>query len=702
MSRSRPEESKLRLDSPVTDIAGIGAKRAQALAARRIHTAHDLILHIPARYIDWRERTHPRDLKPGVVAVLEGLLGEIKERPMRGRGWRRIATGTLNLADGATIRIVWFNLPAHMRGALPAGKRVLVRGRAVEDNQGFLELAHPEVAVLDDELIAEIRPAYRLPADIPQRVFATAVRSVLAELNGAAPSAIPDQMRADNMTVCDALDYIHHPPTDADTLVLNRADSPAHRALALDELFAFEIAMAVERRRSARRAGARLDGKPTASAAMLAALPFSLTGAQHRAIAEIAGDLERPIQMNRMLLGDVGSGKTAVALWAALKAVESGWQCAMIAPTELLAEQHYRTFERLCRRTSVRAGLLTGGVTGAARSQMLRGLASGEIHLAFGTHALTQARVRFARLGLGIIDEQHRFGVFDRARVKELGSLANVLTMTATPIPRSLAMSLFANLDISILDEMPSGRAPISTELRLDIEMESIYRDIDREVATGGRVFFVVPLVRGEAEDSKSVAESAKRISRASPRIRVGLLHGRMRAEEKDRTMRAFRDGALDVLVSTTVVEVGIDVPEASMIVIDAAHRYGLAQLHQMRGRVGRGTRRSRCILLAGDAVSGPARERLEVMCRCASGMELAEEDLRLRGPGDLLGARQSGALPLRFVHLIRDAQLIVRAREMADRWIEIDPSLSSPESAGARRALADLMTEGFSLADIG
>jgi ATP-dependent DNA helicase RecG len=681
---------------------GIGPKRAAALEARGIVSAGDLIFHLPVRYQDWRERSSATDLRPGNIVVVEGELGNISERPMRGSRWRRLASGWLNVG-GRQIRVVWFNLPAYMRGYLPGGERVLVRGRVAAGTDGGIEIVQPELHRLSEGQPKAIRPVYRLPSIVGQRLFASLVARELVEAGDSIRGSIPDEVRGDLTSVREALSYLHDPPPDADFDALANGDSRGHQALAFDELFAFELALSIERLRSARRVGIALDGSQSLGAKMLEGLPFTLTGSQSRAIEEISSDLARPNQMNRMLMGDVGSGKTLVAFWAMIRAIECGHQAAMMAPTELLAEQHWRGFARMCGRLGVRHALLTGSVTGAMRAQILRGLASGQIHAVFGTHALIQERVRMRSLALGVIDEQHRFGVFDRAKMKALGPKANLLMMTATPIPRSLAMSLFANLDVSFLDELPAGRTPITTEIYTDDDIAQVHEGLRAEIDRGGRAYYVVPFIEGDEDEAKSVSATAARLKKGAVRgARIGTMHGRMSAAEKDRAMREFRDGALDVLVCTTVVEVGIDVPEATIIVVVAAERYGLAQLHQLRGRVGRGEKVSRCCIVASNDADEAAMERLEVMRECTTGTAVAEADLRLRGPGDLLGARQTGALPLKFVHLIRDHRMIERARKLADEWIARDPSLSSRESEGARAAVRKMLALGFSLGDVG
>ncbi|MGA9722858.1 MAG: ATP-dependent DNA helicase RecG [Candidatus Binatus sp.] len=681
---------------------GIGPKRAAALEARGIVSAGDLLFHLPVRYQDWRERTPAEGLRVGNVVVVEGDLGKISERPMRGSRWRRLASGWLNVG-GRQIRVVWFNLPAYMRGYLPGGERVLVRGRVAAGADGGIEIVQPELHALSDGEPKAIRAVYRLPSIVGQRLFASLVARALADAGGLIHGAVPEELRGALPSVREALSYLHDPPPDADFDALANGESRGHLALAFDELFAFELALSIERIRSARRTGVALDGSRSLSAKMIEGLPFALTGPQSRAIEEIGADLARSNQMNRMLMGDVGSGKTIVAFWAMIRAIECGHQAAMMAPTELLAEQHYRAFARVCGRLNIRSALLTGSVTGAARNRILRELASGEICAMFGTQALIQERVRMRDLALGVIDEQHRFGVFDRAKMKAIGPKANLLMMTATPIPRSLAMSLFANLDVSFLDELPAGRTPIATEIYSEDEIARVHESLRAEIDGGGRAYYIVPFIEGEEDEAKSVSATAARLKKGPLRgAKIGTMHGRMGAAEKDRAMREFRDGAIDILVCTTVVEVGIDVPEATIIVVVAAEHYGLAQLHQLRGRVGRGEKASRCCIVASSDADEAALERLAIMRECSTGAAIADADLRLRGPGDLLGARQTGALPLRFVHLIRDHRTIERARKLADGWIARDPSLANEESAGARAAVRKMLALGFSLGDVG
>jgi ATP-dependent DNA helicase RecG len=708
-SAAKPGDAAIRAlspDTPVAELQGVGPKRAAAMAERGIVTLRDLIFHLPFRYEDWSAVTPIEKLAPGAVVTVAGELGIVTERPMRSARWRRLAHAVLTGERGAKLRLVWFNLPAYMRGRLPSGEKVLAHGRVSESATGGLELTQPELRPLSMGEPPPIRPVYRLPASIGQNLLAALILRALDAVADKIVGAIPEEIHRD-LKLGEALRYLHAPPADADRAALERGESQAHQTLAGDELFGFELALCLERERAAARAGIALAGAAQVSSRWLADLPFVLTAAQSRAISEIGRDLEQPRQMNRMLLGDVGGGKTLVAFWAALRAVECGCQAAIMAPTELLAEQHHASFQRLCGNLGIPAGLLTARVTGAARAATMRTLASGALSIVFGTHALLQDRVRIPRLGLGVIDEQHRFGVFDRARLKALGAEANVLMMTATPIPRSLAMSLFANLEISFLDELPPGRTPVTTTIFSEDDLGRIEEMAAEELRAGNRAYFVVPQIENSDEtgedEVRSVTAMAERLRKgALGEFKIAVLHGKMRATEKESAMRAFRDGAVQVLVATTVVEVGIDVAEASLIVIIAAERYGLAQLHQLRGRVGRGRAASRCILVASRGCETSAIDRLGVMIACSSGAEVAREDLRMRGPGDLLGARQTGALPLKFVGLVRDARMIENFRALAESWLRTDPGLKSPASQGARRAIRRMLAHGFSLGDVG
>jgi ATP-dependent DNA helicase RecG len=683
-------------------VPGVGPRRSAALRARRIATLADALMHLPYRYEDLRRRDDVAMLQAGTTAVLDGVLQNLAERPMPGRWSRRMVTAFLKQDSGKGIRVVWFNLRS---GSLPAGEPLVLSGRVNRAPSGALELVHPEIYRLRIGAAPTVRPIYSLPAELPQRLFGSIVATALRQGTGVWLDAIPPQLRK-REKLCDlleALRYLHQPPSDANLEELQSGQTLAHRALALDELFTFQLALARERARLRTRVGAELNSQTQLTTKMMASLPFAPTESQLRAIDEISTELAGPLQMNRILIGDVGSGKTLVAFHAALRAVESGWQAVIMAPTELLAEQHFANFNRMCGRLGIPAALLTGAVSARERNRLLRAVRRGEIAVAFGTHALIQERVTMLRLGVAIIDEQHRFGVFDRARLMALGSQAHVLLMTATPIPRSLAKALFRNLNVSSLDELPPGRAQITTEVVGEEELTSVDASVRVELEQGRRAYYVLPLIEGQHDDPDSVVATAKRLGGGPLEgFAIGILHGRMRTAEKDEVMRRFRRGTLQVLVSTTVVEVGIDVPQASIIVVVAAERYGLAQLHQLRGRVGRGAEASRGYLIVSDQASPQARLRAERLALCKTGAEVAQLDLTMRGPGDLFGARQTGALPLRFASLIRDLALIEQAGDLAEEWLQHDPELTAAESSGLRTALARMLDFGFSLGDVG
>jgi len=700
------QSSEFAAASPLTadigNVPGVGPRRRASLRARQIATLADALMHLPYRYEDLRRRDEVTTLRPGATAVLEGVLHNTADRPMPGRWSRRIATGFLKQASGKGIRVVWFNLRS---GSLPAGEPLVLSGRVISTPNGVLELVHPEIHRLRSGSAPTIRPIYSLPAEVPQRLFASIVGRALQHASRAGLDAIPPELRIrENLCeIVEALRYLHQPPPDANLEQLQIGETAAHHALVLDELFTFQLALVRERARLRTRAGAELNGRARLTSELRASLPFALTASQLRAIDEISAELAGPSQMNRILVGDVGSGKTLVAFHAALRAVESGWQAAIMAPTELLAEQHFANFNRMCGRRGITAALLTGQVSAHERGRLLRALRRGEIPVAFGTHALIQEGVAMRRLGIAIIDEQHRFGVFDRARLMALGSQANVLLMTATPIPRSLAMALFRSLNVSWLDELPPGRTAVATEVVSEDALASVDSRVRAELELGRRAYYVLPLIEGAQDDPDSVLATAKRLGDGPLKgFPIGMLHGRMRPTDKDEVMRQFRDGAVQVLVSTTVVEVGIDVPQATIIVIVAAERYGLAQLHQLRGRVGRGADASQCCLIVSNQAGQQARARVERLAQCKSGTEVAQLDLRMRGPGDLFGARQTGALPLRFATFIRDFALIQQAGDLAQEWLQHDPELTVAASSGPRNALTRMLEFGFSLGDVG
>jgi ATP-dependent DNA helicase RecG len=531
------------------------------------------------------------------------------------------------------------------------------------------------------------------------------VLTVLApEAGRSAPETLPAELRGRLGVIGrgDALRRVHLPDESDAVDALNAFRSPAHRRLILEELFLFQLGLALkhERRRQRPRRTAFAITDATREA-VKRILPFHLTGAQKTVLREIAADLQLPHPMNRLVQGDVGSGKTVVALLSMVVVLENGAQAAFMAPTEILAEQHFLTLRRLLARTPYRVDLFTAAVKGAERAQAAERLAAGETHIAVGTHALIQEGVRFKRLGLAVVDEQHRFGVLQRDELRRKGLDVDVLVMTATPIPRTLALTAYGDLDVSVLDERPPGRTPITTRHRPASDRRAIVDTVRQAVAAGRQAYVVYPLVEEseKLEDVRAATSMAAEWAAALPGARVGVLHGRLKAAEKDAVMTAFHRHQLDVLVSTTVIEVGVDVPNASLMVIEHAERFGLSQLHQLRGRVGRGAAASTCLLVTHGRLSGEARERIETLVRTDDGFAIAEQDLRLRGPGDFFGTRQSGLPLLRVADLMRDRDLLETARREAFALV----ASAGPEAAGLRQLLAEGGWERrFGLARVG
>ncbi len=685
--------SSLKLSSPLSQLAGIGPKRAAMLQQRGLVNAGDLLLTFPSRYTDWRQTTSIAQVVAGTVATIAGRLSNLSERPMRGSRWRRLLTGWLQDHHGGRIRVVWFNAPPQLRQRFGAAAEAIVQGKVNRGADGRIEIVHPEVYLPGQDPPQALQPSYRIGEYLGQRLTRAAVNTAMAAA-GDLPEALPEPLRTrlNLPSLADAVRYLHQPPADADLEALQIGNTAAHRALAADELFAFELALEIDRERARQRPGIVFDGGSPQADRFVAELPFKMTLAQRRAIDEIRVDMARPAQMNRLLMGDVGSGKTVVALWAVLNAVEHGYQAAVMAPTELLAEQHHATFGKLCANLGIEAGLLCGSLSAAQRRHVLAWLRSGVAGVVFGTHALIQRTVEIPNLGLAVIDEQHRFGVFDRVRLKALGPKADMLLLSATPIPRSLARVLLSNLDVTMLDERPSGRPPVTTSLVEEANLDPVWRGLRKEVAKGNRAYCILPLIESEDQQDLAVTTAASDLQKgALSGLRVGVMHGRLDSAEKDRVMRAFRDGQLQVLVSTTVIEVGIDVPAATVMVIVGAQRYGLAQLHQLRGRIGRGSEPGYCYLVTNQN-DELAREKLKVLVEKMSGAEIAQADLDFRGPGDLFGARQAGPLPLRFAHWISDFDTIKNLHELANEWLRRDPNLESRQSSGARQALARLV----------
>ncbi len=678
MPRPARGREPLGPETALTGLPGIGPVRARALADAGLASVLDLLLELPVRHEDRARFARVADLVAGGPPLtLSGSISVARLVRTRRRGFS-IFEATLEDESGS-VDLVFYSQPWLARWLTP-GARVFVHGRAVAKRKLVLESPHVESEPEDPDdaalSVGRVVPIYRSLPGLPPRLRRRLVARALEEAAPKLPERIPAEIAARLALppLVDALREAHFPGSaggPADPRPFRERTSRHLRRLAFEELLELQVALA--RRRRAREAcpAPRIEADPAARKALAAILPFPLTASQKQVIREIGADLRSGHPMARLLQGDVGSGKTIVAVLTAVLAARRGFQTAFMAPTTLLAEQHAETVHRLLSGAGVTPALLTGRVTGRPRAALLGALSEGGIDLLVGTHALLEKPVAFRRLGLVVVDEQHRFGVAQRAALPARGpgrrEHPHVLVLSATPIPRSLALALHGDLDVSTLDEKPPGRTPVATSVAGDGEREEAYRRLAAEVAAGGRGYVVVPLVEeSETIEARSVAAWTEEVARRLPGRRVGALHGKMRAEARETAMRRFAAGEIDVLVATTVVEVGIDVPEASFLLVENAERFGLAQLHQLRGRVGRGTRASTCVLLAGSGASPEALSRLSVLARTDDGFAVAEEDLRRRGPGEALGTRQSGLPGLRIADPLSDRDLLERAKELA------------------------------------
>ncbi len=688
--------------TPARYVRHVGPTRVDMLERRlNIRTVGDLLYHLPRRLED---RSHLRsiyDLTHGAVETIQGTLGRVQQfRPRRRRGLVIVKAAVM---DGSGIlHAVWYNQSYLVKQLVP-GTKVILHGR-VQRQAGEIQMVSPEFELLDEgeETLhaGRIVPIYPSTEGLSQRLLRAIIWHALEEYAPAMREWLPDSIRRRYgfPALPEALAQVHFPES------LGSREA-AHRRLVLGELLLLQLLLL--RQKAADHAEARTVRYGESGALIErfeASLPYTLTGAQARAIDEILQDLDGPYPMNRLLQGDVGSGKTVVAATALLRCVGGGAQGALMAPTEILAEQHYLTLHRLLAPLGVTVTLLVGGLPRAARQEALEHVREGRADIVIGTHALIEEDVEFGRLGLVVVDEQHRFGVTQRAALRRKSHRPDVLVMTATPIPRTLALTLYGDLDVSVLDELPPGRSPIKTYVRPGARRPRVYEFVRVQVAAGRQAYIVCPLIEeSDKLQAEAATDLAARLSRGVLQgLRVDVLHGRMRVEERDVKMQALRSGEIDVLVATTVVEVGIDVPNATVMVIEDADRFGLSQLHQLRGRVGRGAHQSFCILIA-DPKTEEARARLDVMRETTDGFRIAQQDLELRGAGELLGERrqaglrQHGMSDLRVADLLRDYAWLERARREAAALLAEDPTLSRPE----HQAIATALREQFGTARV-
>jgi len=697
------------LSTSLTYLKGVGPGRAAMFEAKGLHTVEDLLSYFPFRYEDRSNMKTISQLAPGEMAT---VIAEVRSAKLAGLRRRDLGLFEAVFTDSsrATILGKWFH-GKYLAGVLTPGQKVALFGKVEYDTfTGALSMLHPEIELLtgdEDEgpaalHVGRITPVYEAVAKISTRVLRTLIHNTLATLPGVAdqiPARIRERLRLPDRWT--AIRAAHFPPPDSDLRLLNSFRSPAHFRLIFEEFFWLECGLALKRNKARTMPGIAFDLNEQVRERIKAMLPFKPTAAQKRVLGEIAHDMAAPRPMNRLLQGDVGSGKTIVAAEAAVIAIENGYQVAVLAPTEILANQHYISLKQLFSKLGYVAALITGAFTSREKTQLKKLLAEGLAHVAVGTHALIEKDLEFHRLGLAIIDEQHRFGVMQRFELARKGVHPDVLVMTATPIPRTLALTLYGDLDISVIDELPPGRRPIVTKHVTEDQIELVYSFVKQQIDAGRQAYVVYPVIEeSETQAMKAAEKMYEHLSReVYPGITVGLLHGRLRSEEKEAVMERFKQGHTKILVSTTVIEVGVDVPNATVMLIEQAERYGLAQLHQLRGRVGRGGEQSYCILVTGR-LGDTARERIRTLVDSNDGFAIAETDLKLRGPGEFFGTKQSGLPALRIASVIRDREILEAARREAMDFVNDPPS--EEELRGAVAYIRDHWQRRYGLAQVG
>ena len=701
----------MMLNLPVQYLKGVGPKRAQCLKQLGVERLEDLLFFAPFRYEDRTALQSIGSLLPGMPQT---LLAEVKAVSLCETRIKRMKIVDVTVADNTgRLHVKWFN-QSYLAEQFKKGDWILLSGKAQihHDGGGCLEMVSPQYEKVDpmdrDDAIHAgcIVPIYHETKGVTSRQLRGWIRRALNEYAAQIPERLPNALIQTLMSpgpflpLRDALCELHFPKGGTDLSLLNAGKSPAHQRLAFDELFLLEAGLALRKKRHISRPnGIAFDVAGRHVVALRRLLPFSLTHAQERVFAEIAADMASIHPMHRLIQGDVGCGKTVVALMAILIAIENGFQAALMAPTEILAEQHSLSLKGYLSALERRCCVLSSDMKAKDRVETLAQIASGERALVIGTHALIQHGVQFKKLGLVVIDEQHKFGVLQRAELTRKGAesghggedgtplVPDTLIMTATPIPRTLALTLYGDLNLSVIDALPPGRVPIQTRLFRNRQREQAYQCVESELARGRQAYVICPLLaESEKVDLKAAVALAALLQKETfSHRRVGLLHGRMRREEKEQIMTELRGGRLDLLVATTVIEVGIDVPNATVMLIEHAERFGLSQLHQLRGRVGRGSERSYCFMVANDPMSEEAKRRLSAMVHSNNGFVLSETDLEIRGPGEFFGTRQSGIPALRVAHLLRDAELLESARKLAFEWVDQDPTLQTAESRPIR-----------------
>lgn len=701
------------LTTEVRMIKGVGPQRAELLAKRGIHTLGDLLTYLPFRYEDRIHFSQVKDIQPNHIYTIRArVMSGQAVRGMRGRD----AIYHLLVQDdaGGSLPCKFYH-GGYLEGRLKPGQLLILHGKAEVDKlrPARVEMVNPQIELLsgdgqDSTEVGRIVPIYEAIGTFGSRAIRRAMYAAVQLIDVGITDVLPEELRTrlgyPSRGV--ALTQTHFPAPGESIEALNTFRSPAQRRLIFEEFFLYQLSLALDRKatRKENAVAFRLR-EENVREALKRILPFKPTAAQKRVLGEIAGDLEKSVPMNRLLQGDVGSGKTIIALQAAVIAMENRMQAALMAPTEILAVQHYLSAKRILAHAGYRVELLISGLKWTEKAAVLERIRSGEAQFVIGTHALIEDNVQFARLGFVAIDEQHRFGVLQRKRLMDKaashGHAPHVLVLTATPIPRTLSLTLYGDLDVSILDELPPGRTPIETRMTSEPHLPGVWEFLRREIAAGHQGYIVYPVIEESKLELKAAMEEFERLSKqVFPKLKLGLLHGRLSSEEKEDVMLRFRKNEVNILVATTVVEVGVDVPNATVMIIEHAERFGLSQLHQLRGRIGRGAEKSYCILVAPVRKTEEALARLETMVRTSNGFEIAETDLQLRGPGEFFGTRQSGDLGFHIANPLRDKELLELARREAFSLVEEPASL--PVLQRTLRALPSQWQKRYHLAKIG
>lgn len=684
------------LCAPVTEIKGVGPRIEALLEKKGVKTIKDLFYFFPRAYEDRRKITPIAQAATGQISTVTAI---VRGSGLKWYGRKKIFEVTVDDGTGF-LKLKWFKgNERYLRTLLATGKKAVLTGEVRGWNQ-LKEMIHPDFEILDDAEPGEsgslnfgrIVPIYSETEGLAQKRIRRIIKEAFDRFGCHIFDTLPESLRRRNhlQTMEESLREIHFPEDGSDLDALIGFKSDAIRTVIFEEFFFFELGMALRRSGNLKKAGIALAETGDMVKKFHASLPFQLTGAQAGVCREILADMGRNQPMNRLLLGDVGCGKTVVAMTAMLRACENGYQCAMMAPTEILAEQHERKISSWASRMGLKTALLTGKTNSTERNQIYKLIETGTVQIVVGTHALIQEKSIFKSLGLAVVDEQHRFGVVQRAALRQKGANPDVLFMTATPIPRTLAMTVYGDLDISTIDEMPPGKKEIRTKVFYENSRNKVYEIIRKEVKKGNQVFIVYPLAtESEVLDLKDATRMSERLKREIfPKFSIEMIHGKMGAAKKNLLMQDFAAGKIQILVATTVIEVGIDIPSASLMVIEHAERFGLSQLHQLRGRVGRSDIPSRCILLTGASRSEAAARRLRIMEETNDGFRIAEADLEIRGPGEFLGTRQSGMPDFKVGHVVRDSRILNEARREAFEIVEFDPDLSREENALMREVL--------------